>query len=101
MMFKEVLGDAYPLIEKLAPAFAAALTSPLGGAMALTAVNLLSTAFGINPKEVKKLGETIVNDPEADSILENLEDLFSSMLHQQWSVKCPAKVEFNVKLEWN
>lgn len=99
-MFKEILGDAFPLIEKLAPAFASALTSPMGGAITLTAINLLSNAFGLNPKEVKKLGETIVNDPDSDSILENLEETFSALIRQNWNLKMPTKAEITIKLEW-
>ena len=102
MMFKELLGDAFPIIQRIAPAIASALGSPIAGGATLAAVNLLSNAFGISPEKVGNLGDAISNDPKAEITLAALESNFSSFFKaNNLNIKMPATVEINIKLAWD
>jgi hypothetical protein len=100
-MFKEILGNAFPIIEKVAPVIASALGSPFNGAAAMFGINLLAHAFGINPSNVNELSDAILSHPDSHDKLSRLEDCFAEWFeNNQQYFKLPTKAEFNIKLEW-
>lgn len=79
-MFKEILGEAFPIIQKVAPVIAGAVGSPVAGAAAMLGVNLVANAFGISNRDIHKLGDAILSNPDADNRLTELEGSFGHML---------------------
>lgn len=101
-MFKDILGDAFPVIEKVAPAIASAIASPAAGVVTTFAITLLAHAFGLTPDGVKKLGAAIMDSPDANDRLSGLEETFSNWFKNILpTMRFPSKAEINVKLEWN
>lgn len=95
----EVLHEALPLVEKFAPT----IGSILGGIPGLasgSALSLLSKAFDTNPSNIHKLGEAIVNDPDAADKLADLDNQHGTWLSYIENIKNLAKAEINIKLEW-
>lgn len=95
-MFKELLKDAWPLIEKGAPILAGALGSPVAGIGASLAINMLGSAFGVNPNNIDELKNAIINHPLSNDLLADVENGFSVFFKN----RLPLKAEINVKLEW-
>ncbi len=95
-MFKEILGEAFPLIQHIAPILAGALGSPLAGIGTTAAIHLLGSAFGVKPEEITKLGDVIKSHPEAETKLSLLESIFSELQ----SVKLPSKIAVSINIEW-
>ena len=101
-MFKEILGDAFPIIKEFAPAIASAIGSPISGIATMFGINLLGNAFGISPAEVSKLGAAIVENPEAQTKLQQIQDSFSEWFtNHAEQFKMPSSVEVNIKMNWN
>lgn len=102
MMFKEMFIDVLPLLHRLAPTIAGVIGSPIVSAATTFAMSLLSEKFGIDPKDIGKLPNAIVNDPECTNKLCQLESAFSEWLqNRSFNLKMPNKAEFSVKLEWD
>lgn len=102
-MFKELLGAAFPLIEKAAPVIAGVLGSPGAGLAANWVISLLANKFGVHPSDLPSLSSTIMSDPDCDGKLCDLETSFSDWfknLNFQPLVKLPSKAELHVKIEW-
>jgi hypothetical protein len=100
-MFKEILGEAFPIVQRVAPIIATALGSPIAGSATMFGLNLLASAFGVNPSNIKSLENAIVTDPDAESRLGDLESQFSDWFQSNaHKFKMPLKAEINVKLEW-
>lgn len=97
-MFKELLGEAFPIIEKTAPIMASVLGSPIAGTATLWGLDLLSAAFGINPSDPAKLKEAVLQNPNSYNMLNTLEGYFKSNFPQ---LKAPSKAEINLKIEWD
>lgn len=101
MKFKELFNDALPLIKNFAPTIGLAIGSPFGVASGY-AVSLLANLFDSSPADVKQLVSNIMDDPNANQKLEDLEKR-----HGVWiaglmkSVNKLSKAEINVKLEWS
>jgi hypothetical protein len=74
---KQILQDILPLIEKAAPAVAKALGLNALGSAAPWALYLISKAFGLNLNEVEKLPQAIIEDPESEKKLQQIEDSFA------------------------
>ena len=78
MNFRELLSDAMPIIEKFAPIVATKINLPLGSSLML--LGLVYTAFDAPSKDgnfdFAQLSKNIVNDPDVDSKLKQLEDLY-------------------------
>lgn len=101
-MFKEVLADVFPLIEKFAPTVANALGSPWAGAVSIGVLNLLGNAFGVNPADPKNLCTHIQATSDAEGILSQLEFNFADWIKSSnVQFKMPNKAELNIKLEWD
>lgn len=100
-MFKELLADAFPVIEKFAPAFASAISGPMVGLASKFALDLIANAFGIPPADLPALSNAIISDPKAPDCLSELEAKFGDWFKLFKNARMPSKAEFNVKLEWN
>lgn len=99
-MFKDILGEVFPVIEKAAPIFASVLGSPLAGGATSIALNLLGTAFGVNPAQIEDLKTAIKSNPRSEDIIGRLEDMFSAWIKSNGDMIMPRRLEVNVKLEW-
>lgn len=102
-MFKEILGDAFPLIEKFAPVIGNALGSPLGGAAVGYLINILANKFGIDASDIKNLAPAILGDEEAEDKLADLEYTFGDWVKnssRNFQLKLPQKAEITIKVEW-
>ena len=93
-MFKEILGDAFPLIEKFAPAIATAVATPTAGLATAVGMHLLGVAFGIQPGNADALKDAIMHNPEQ---LGSLNEKFVKYFQ---FVRMPAEAELNIKLKW-
>jgi hypothetical protein len=99
-MFKDLLGDAFPIIEKVAPVIAGILGSPVEGVAAQYVITALGNAFGIAPKEISHLGDAIVNEPLAQDKLSILESVLPQLFAKN-SLKFPSHVEISIKADWD
>lgn len=102
-MFHEIVKDIFPLIKDTAPGIASALG--LGSLSSATpwALYLLSKAFGIDMDKVKDLPKAIINDPNHEEKLSNLNDYFSDWFSSN-RVARDIKItsfELNVKLNFS
>jgi hypothetical protein len=78
-MSKEILGEAFHLIEKVAPALASALSSPAAGLGVSFLLSLIGKAFNVDPND-KNISDKILSDPECNCKLEKLNESFLSSL---------------------
>lgn len=102
IMFKQILQDIFPILEKVAPTFATALGSPIAGVASTFALSILANKFGLNPKDVAKLPEVINADPECNDKLCEIENTFADWFkNNAQQIKSPSKAEINVKVEWD
>lgn len=102
-MFKEILGDAFPIIEKFAPIIGSALGSPAAGTAAGYLINLVANAFGVNISDIRKLAPAILGDDRAGEKLSDLEFTFADWIQnasRNFQLKLPQKIELNLKVEW-
>lgn len=100
-MFKEILGEAFPVIQKFAPIIAGAIGSPAAGVASSFAFNLIASAFGLNPG-AKDAGNLILSHPQTEETLTNLENTFSEWFkNNSEQFRMPSSVEINVKLNWS
>lgn len=101
-MFKELLTDAWPIIEKTAPIVAAALGGPYAGTATLV-FNLLSKTFGGTAQDIPSLVKNIMDDPESHakllSVQSSLPDEYSTYI--KTLLKLPSEAEIIIKLKWN
>ena len=103
-MIKELISELYPLIEKTAPAIARALGLGKLSTVAPWALYFLSKAFGIRMTDVKELPTAIINDPESDHKLKQLENSFSDWVEDNKEVFADFKIsnlEVNVKVNFD
>lgn len=99
MNFKSILEDAWPIIEKVAPAIAGAIGGPAAGA-AVTAMVTLSKKFGV--EDYKQLANTIISDPDAETKLQEIDLDFSDEMTKA-AVKSVGKLEsikLNLEVHW-
>ena len=102
-MFKELLGEAFPIIEKVAPLVASLVGSPIAGIASTVAISALGKAFGVSSSDVAQISQAITADPDGCSgKLANLESQFAEWFQNgATSLKMPSAVEVNVKMNWN
>lgn len=98
-MIKEMLADAWPIIEKVAPALAQAIGGPVLGS-AVTAFGWLAKKFEAN--ELSALVDRIVNDPDSESKLQQIDLDFSDEMTKAAvrSVGKLASLKANVEIAW-
>lgn len=100
MNAKELLSDAFPIIQKFAPAIAGAIGGPTGFALGYL-VPILANAFGAHPNNMKEIIANIINDPLAANKLGEIE-----REHGDWLCTVTDNIdrlitaEINIKLEW-
>lgn len=100
-MFKEILGDAFPVIEKFAPLIASAIGTPAAGSATLLGMHLLASAFNINPANTQNFGHEIVNNPDAQNILQTLESQYGDTFRTALAkMPMPSNLEINLKVTW-
>jgi len=101
-MFKEILADAFPIIEKFAPIVATALGCPIP-AIASVALNLVSSAFECQKKDLPSLIQTIIADPNAEAKLTQVAGSLPNISEQSISnmIRLPTDFEINVKIHWD
>jgi hypothetical protein len=100
-MFKDILAEVFPIIQKVAPTFATALGSPGAGLATTFALSMLAKEFGVNPGDVHQLVTCISGDPDCNSKLSNIESEFSGWIKNSGlQITPPSKIEMSLKLEW-
>lgn len=99
MMIKEMLADAWPVIEKVAPALANALGGPLVGS-AVTALGFLAKKLNTNGWE--SMIQAITNDPDAETKLQEIDSDFSNEMTKAAVVSLGklASLKANLELTW-
>ncbi len=97
-MFKEILGDAFPIIEKAAPILAGILGSPVSGVVANVALKAVAKKFGIDDLAANDLPAAITNDPEAEHKLCQLEQMVSDFFKDH-SIPMPSHLEVNLTVK--
>ncbi len=98
-MIKEILSEAWPVIEKVAPVVAQALAGPLAGS-AITALGLLAKKFDAN--DIVKLISNINSDPDAEAKLQEIDVDFSNEMTRA-AVKSVGQLQnlkANIELNW-
>lgn len=98
-MFKEILGAAFPIIEKVAPLLASVLGSPYAGMGASFALSELAKKFGLSDGEIHKLSSTIIDDQNNENKVMEVENYISGWL-KMISPQPPTAVELNLKINW-
>jgi hypothetical protein len=97
---KELLSDAFPIIEKFAPGIAGAIGGPIGFAAGYI-IPVLARAFGSPSTDLKQLVANILNDPHAADKLGEIEHEHSDWLCSITdSVDRLTSAEVNIKLSW-
>jgi len=97
---KELLNDAFPIIQKFAPSIAGAIGGPVGFALGYL-IPILASAFGAHPSNIKELISNIVSDPLAADKLDKID-----REHGDWFCTLSdnfdrlTSAEINVKLSW-
>ena len=98
-MFKELLADAWPIVQKIAPAIAAALGGPSAG-LALTALLAIGKKFDV--QDITQLAQHILSDTNAESKLQEADLDFSDEITKA-AVKSISKLQSlkaNIELTW-
>jgi len=99
-MFKEVLGEAFPFIEKFAPSIATVIGSPIAGSLSALALQMIGHALGVS-SDPNVIREHIVQNPDCQGVLSQLESTFGEYVRNaHFTIKMPIKAELNLKLEW-
>lgn len=99
-ILKDKFKDVLPIISKFAPSIASAIGGPFGMAAGYI-IPILANAFGTNPGDINGIVHQLMNDPMAESKLEDLEHE-----HGDWlctltqSVSNLVKANINISLEW-
>lgn len=97
---KDIFSDAFPLIQKYAPTIGAALGGGPGFAIGAL-LPILGNAFNAHPGDIKTLVSNIVNDPDAQAKLEQIEHEHSGWVCAMTdSVDRLTSAEVNIKLSW-
>ena len=100
MNLKDKFRDALPLLEKFAPTIAGTIGGPYGMAAGYI-IPILAAAFGAHPTDINGIITQILQDPQAQGKLEELEHE-----HGDWlctlteSVSNLIKAEIHISLEW-
>lgn len=101
-MFKQILGEAFPLLEKVAPLIASVVGSPVAGSAAVVGMNLMANALGLNPANVEQVGPAILSHPEISSVLRSLESKFGPWLKSfNPTSAMPSSMKINIELMWD
>ena len=74
MSMKDIFKEALPVIEKVAPAIATALGSPVAG----VAISCLAKMFNGDEKDLSKLAECILSDENVQDKLCKVEEDYLS-----------------------
>jgi len=97
-LFKNLLKDAWPIIEKSAPVIASSLQIPYVGT-AMAAINVLAKAFGVENFDIPALGKAIVDDPDCENKLCDIENNYGELLKNIITNHFPSEAEINIKLK--
>lgn len=100
-MWKDLLKEAFPVLQKAAPVLAGTLGSPMAGLGATWAMSLLANAFGVKPNEIEDLQHCIIGDSQAEDKLKQVEDIFKQWIgHNSMHMPMPSSAELNIKMCW-
>lgn len=100
-MFKDLLGIAFPIIEKFAPTLASAIGSPVSGMAASWGISILAKAFGIDEKNIAMLPQAIANDDTSHLTLQKIEEDFGKWYkNNNGFFVMPSSMEVNIKMVW-
>lgn len=97
-MFKEILGDAFPIIEKFAPILASVLGSPASGFIANVALKAVAKKFDIHDLVSDALPKAITSDPDAEHKLCQLEQM-ASQFFKEHNIPIPSHIEVNLTVK--
>ncbi len=95
-MFKELLSDAWPIIEEVAPKVASTLAGPYAEAATLV-FGLLVKVFGCDKHDIPTLLKSISEDPESHSKLLEVQ----SSIPDNIKNIMPSSAEVTIKLNWD
>lgn len=101
-MFKEILSDVWPILEKSAPFISSLVGAPYASVPAVLAMQTLASKFGLSVDEVHKLPSIMQNDPACNDKLCEIESFFSHWLQgTNGSFQMPiTDAEINIKLKF-
>lgn len=101
-MFKEILGESWPVLQKVAPVIASAIGTPAAGSAAIVGMNLLANALGINPANINQIGPAILSHPDSNEVLSSLESRFSEWFKSYVpTLRMPTSLEINIKMTFD
>lgn len=101
MKIKDMLGEAFPILEKFAPDIAAGIGGPVGIALS-AALPLLGKAFGSGAGDLPGLAAAIVGDPNVQEKLAALNEEHATwMANFTKEFPFPSSAEINIKLNWD
>lgn len=98
---KEILTDAFPIIEQFSPALATAIGGPPGFAVGFI-LPILAHTFGAKPTDIKQLVSNIKADPQSQSKLKQIEnDCLDILRNVPSNMNQLVSCKINLELEWN
>lgn len=98
-MFKEILGEAFPIIEKASPLIAGVIGGPYAGT-ALAAIKVVANAFGANPYNFKDIIDKIIFHPDAAGVLATVADKLPESMVDCYREYLPSEFELSIKAKW-
>jgi hypothetical protein len=100
MNIKELFKDALPLIVKFAPTLGSAIGGPVGMAAGYV-IPVLASAFESSPSDIKSLAQTIVDDPNSQQKLAELEKMHGDVIATMFNtMEHLASAKLNIELTW-
>jgi hypothetical protein len=101
-MFRNILDDVFPVIEKVAPVLATVLGSPVAGVATSLGLNLLADKFGVPHADMQNLQDAIKNDPQSESKLSEIDkSLIKFISNQVDNPKPMTKFSMHLDMEWD
>jgi hypothetical protein len=97
---KDVLEDAFPLIEKFAPALGSAIGGPPGFALGFV-INTLFGTFNTRSHDIKQLINDMKSDPNVGDKLQAIEkDCLDIINNVPTNLNQLKGCKINIELEW-
>ncbi len=96
---KELLNDAFPIIEKCAPSIAGAIGGVPGFALGFI-LPALSKAFNAPSGDIPQLVTNILNDPDNKAKLAKIQDEHGWIATLSTEMNRLAGAEITVRLNW-
>ncbi len=101
MDYKKLFQDALAIISKVAPAIGEAIGGP-GGMATGYIIPILAQAFGVKPNDMGGLLTNIINDPDSETKLSDINKQHCGILcsmTEGW--KHPSEIDLNIAIKWD